>query len=157
MKDLTRIRVYESSWMGIFVELSGEFDVGARRALGKTLGSVARWDRPVYVDLSRVTFMDSSCLRELAVQHQLHVDNLALCNPSRQVELSVAACDLEGWITFHPGKDSVPRITGELPSMPRENSIGAAKDAGGKGLLDKRQVRKRRATDAPFRWRGPQS
>ncbi len=149
-----RVRVHKPSHMGIFVELLGEFDVGTRRILGRTLSSLASWGQPVYVDLSGVTFMDSSCLWEIAVQHRRHRDHLALCNPSPQVELSVAACDLEGWIAFRPRKNSAPRTTGESPSAPREKSIEAAKGAGCKGLLDKRQVRKGRATDVPFRRRG---
>lgn len=156
VENSVRVRVHRPTRRGILVELSGEFEVGTRRVLGRTLDSVASWGQPVFVDLSGVTFMDSSCLWEFVVQHRLHRDRLALCNPSPQVELSVAACDLEGWITFHPSKDLVPQTTRELPPASREGSINAAKGAGGKGLLDKRQVRKCRATDVPFRRRRPQ-
>lgn len=54
----------------------------------------------MFVDLSGITFLDAQCARELAVQYQLHRDNLVLCNPSPQAELSVSASGLEEWIDF---------------------------------------------------------
>lgn len=152
MEDLTKILVHEPSRTGILVELSGEFDVGARRALGKTLGGAARWGRPVYVDLSGVTFLDASCLWELAVQYQLHGDHLALSNPSWQVELSVAACDLEGWISFRSNKVSASRATpcesSNVPQKERGDTAGLA--GGGRRSLDRHRARKPRAPGSPF-------
>ena len=154
MENSVKVRVHKSTRRGILVELLGEFDIGTRRVLGTTLSSVASWGQPVSVDLSGVTFMDSSCLWEIVTLHWRHRDFLKLCNPSPQVELSVAACDLEGWIAFRPSRNSVPQTAGESPPIPREKSIEAAKGAGGTGLLDKRLVRRCRMPDAPFRWRG---
>ena len=82
------------------VKLSGEFDVRYHRILEDTLSNCLASGRLTLVDLSEVTFMDSRCVRELAVHYQFGEGRLALCDPSREVGLSVAACDLEGWIDF---------------------------------------------------------
>ena len=82
------------------VKLSGEFDVRYQRILEDTLIDCLNSGRLTFVDLSGVTFMDSRCVQELAFHYQLGEGLLALCDPSREVELSVAACDLEGWIDF---------------------------------------------------------
>lgn len=52
------------------------------------------------VDLSGITFLDTQCARELAVQYQLHRDNLVLCNPAPQVELTLSTCGIQEWIDF---------------------------------------------------------
>ena len=82
------------------VKLSGEFDVRYHRILEDTLSDCLASGRLTLVDLSGVTFMDSRCVRELAFHYQLGEGRLALFDPSREVELSVAASDLEGWIDF---------------------------------------------------------
>jgi anti-anti-sigma factor len=82
------------------VKLSGEFDVSYHRILEDTLSDCLASGRLTLVDLSGVTFMDSRCVRELAFHYQLGEGRLALCYPSREVELSVTACDLESWIDF---------------------------------------------------------
>ena len=74
-----------------------------------------RSKQPVFVDLSGITFLDASCARELAVQYQLHPKHLVLCTPSPQVKLSLAACDLQDWIGFHPQKG--PDTIEDLPPM----------------------------------------
>ena len=84
----------------LLVRLSGEFDVRYHRILEDTLGDCLASGRQTYVDLSGVTFIDSRCVRELAVHYQLGEGRLALCDPSREIELSVAACDLEEWMDF---------------------------------------------------------
>ena len=84
----------------LLVRLSGEFDVRYHRILEDTLGDCLASGRQTYVDLSGVTFIDSRCVRELAVHYQLGEGRLALCDPSREIELSVAACDLEEWTDF---------------------------------------------------------
>ncbi len=82
----------------ILVKLSGEFDVRYQKMLEDNLGNCLASRRPTFVDLSGVTFMDSRCVQELVVYYQLGKERVALCDPSREVELSVAACDLENWI-----------------------------------------------------------
>ena len=84
----------------MLVRLSGEFDVLYQKALGDALGDSLASGRPTLVDLSGVTFMDSRCLRELVVYYQLGKGRVALCDPSHEVMLSVAACDLEDWFDF---------------------------------------------------------
>lgn len=84
----------------VLVRLSGEFDARYERILEDTLGDCLASGRQTYVDLSGVTFMDSRCVRELAVHYQFGEGRLTLCDPSRETELSVAACDLEEWIDF---------------------------------------------------------
>jgi anti-anti-sigma factor len=84
----------------MLVELAGEFDIRYHKVLENVLSRCLTSGRPTLVDLSRVTFMDSQCVRELAIHYQLGGGSLALCDPSREVEFSVAARDLEGWIDF---------------------------------------------------------
>src|SRR5918992_3319701 len=84
----------------LLVRLSGEFDVRYHRILEDTLVDCLASGRQTYVDLSGVTFIDSRCVRELAVHYQLGEGRLTLCDPSREVELGVAVWDLEGWIDF---------------------------------------------------------
>lgn len=84
----------------MLLRLSGEFDVLHQKTLADSLGDSLASGRPTLVDLSGVTFMDSRCLRELVVFYQLGRGRVALCDPSHEVELSVAACDLEGWLDF---------------------------------------------------------
>ena len=84
----------------LLVRLSGEFDVLYEKVLEDTLCDCLASGRPTYVDLSGVTFMDSRCVRELAIHYQLGEGRVTLCDPSREIELSVAACDLEEWIDF---------------------------------------------------------
>lgn len=156
MKNPTRIRVHEPDRTGILVELFGEFDIVTRRALRTTVGSVARWGLPVFVDLSGVTFLDSSCLRELAVQHQLHANHLTLCNPSRQVELSVAACDLEGWVDFRPNEGFTPRATTGGPMRNAPDEEDQRHQAPKRGEVTRPTPGTRVPLAAPIRRRGPQ-
>jgi anti-anti-sigma factor len=82
----------------VLVKLSGEFDIRYRRTLANTLRDCLASGRSTLVDLSEITFMDSRCLWELAVYYQRGRGRMVLCNPSRHVGVSVAACDLEDWI-----------------------------------------------------------
>ena len=82
------------------IKLSGEFDVQSHKPLEDTLSACVASGKPAFVDLSEVTFMDSRCVRELAVHYYLSEGRVSLYDPSQQVELSVAACDLEEWIDF---------------------------------------------------------
>jgi anti-anti-sigma factor len=82
----------------VLVKLSGEFDIRYRRILEHTLRDCLASGRLTLVDLSEVMFMDSRCVWELAVYYQLGRGHIVLCNPSRHVGVSVAACDLEDWI-----------------------------------------------------------
>ncbi len=84
----------------VLVKLSGEFDVRYEKVLEDTLSDCLASGRPAFVDLSEVTFMDSRCVRDLAISYQLGEGRVALCDPSWEVELSVAASDLEEWMDF---------------------------------------------------------
>jgi anti-anti-sigma factor len=84
----------------VLVKLSGEFDIRYRRTLKNTLRDCLASGRSTLVDLSEVTFMDARCVWELAVYCQLGRGRMVLCNPSQNVEVSVAACDLEDWFDF---------------------------------------------------------
>ena len=84
----------------VLVKLSGEFDIRYRRTLEHTLRDCLASGRLTLVDLSGVTFMDARCVWELAVYCQLGRGRMVLCNPSQNVEVSVAACDLEDWLDF---------------------------------------------------------
>jgi anti-anti-sigma factor len=102
----------------MLVKLLGEFDIRCRKTLEDTLRDCLDSGRPTVVDLSGVTFMDSRCVRELAVHYQLGRGRVFLCDPSQDVELSVAACDLETWLDFFytadlgkPPGDAVVRVS----------------------------------------------
>ncbi len=84
----------------VLVKLSGEIDIQCEKNLEDILSDCLVSGRPTLVDLSEVTFMDSLCVRQLAFHYRLGEGRFALCDPSRQAELSVAACDLEEWIDF---------------------------------------------------------
>ena len=84
----------------MLVKLSGELDVRYHKFLADTLGDCLASGRLTFIDLSEVRFMDSRCLQELAIHYQLGQERVALCDPSHEVELGVAACDLEDWIDF---------------------------------------------------------
>jgi anti-anti-sigma factor len=82
------------------VKLSGEIDIRCRSVLEDTLRDCLASGRRALVDLSGVTFIDSRCVRELAFHYQLGGERIVLCDPSQDVEVSVAACDLEHWLDF---------------------------------------------------------
>jgi anti-anti-sigma factor len=84
----------------VLVKLSGEIDIRYLRTLENMLRDCLASGRSTLVDLSQVTFMDSRCLWELAVYYQLGRGRMILCNPSQDVGVSVAACDLEDWRDF---------------------------------------------------------
>jgi anti-anti-sigma factor len=96
--DLTIFESAQCDDQPVLVKLSGEFDIRYRRTLEHTLRDCLASGRLTLVDLSQVTFMDSRCVWELAVYYQLGRGRIVLCNPSRHVGVSVAACDLEDWI-----------------------------------------------------------
>lgn len=104
----------------ILLRLSGEIDVLYQKLLEDTLSDCLASERPTLVDLSGVTFIDSRCVRELAVFYQLGDGRVALCDPSREVELGVAACDLEDWFEFvyttqgNPPDDAAASILHEV-------------------------------------------
>ncbi|MDQ4004557.1 MAG: STAS domain-containing protein [Actinomycetota bacterium] len=84
---------------GVLVELRGELDQYDLEDLRGTFGGVVQLRRPTLVDLSRITFLDVGCARELALISQLYGRHLTLCNPSWQVRASVSVCGLELWLT----------------------------------------------------------
>jgi anti-anti-sigma factor len=84
----------------LLVKLSGEFDIRYRRTLENMLRDCLASGRSTLVDLSEVTFMDSRCVWELAVYYQLGRGRIILWNPSQDVGVSAAACDLEDWLDF---------------------------------------------------------
>lgn len=89
------IEVSEPGCQTVLVELSGEFDVGDLETLRRNLDVVARPGQSVYVDLSRVFFLDTLCARELAVPSSSR-GNLVICDSSWQARASLRACALEG-------------------------------------------------------------
>ena len=100
----------------VLVKLSGEFDVRYEKILEDTLSDCLASGRPAFVDLSEVTFMDSRCVWELAIYYQLGEGRMVLCDPSWEIELSVAASDLEEWLDF------VYTTSGDPPATPHPAS-----------------------------------
>jgi anti-anti-sigma factor len=97
--DLSGISVRGRGDEGVLVELRGELDQYDLEDLRETFSGVVELRRPTLVDLSRITFLDVGCTRELALISQLYSHHLTLCNPSWQVRASVSACGLESWLT----------------------------------------------------------
>lgn len=85
---------------GCAVVLRGEFDLACHATLGSVLDDALRRSAEVLVDLSGVTFMDGSCVRELALLLALHGERVVLEGSSREVEASVTACGMEDLVRF---------------------------------------------------------
>jgi len=121
-------RHYRSVDRPILVKLFGELDVRYQKTLDSILSDCRALGRPTLVDLSEVTFLDSRCVRELAVHYQVGKGRVALCDPSQEAELSVAACDLEEWIDFvHTtdlGRSAKPRCGEHLSQGGNESKKG---------------------------------
>ena len=62
------------------------------------LNRVASLRGGTLVDLSRITFLDLLCARELAIRSQLYSHYLTFGNPSFEVTVSARAFGLEGWV-----------------------------------------------------------
>jgi anti-anti-sigma factor len=99
-KVATRLGSAQRDERLVLIKLSGEFDIRYRSAIEDTLKDCLASGRPALVDLSEVTFMDSRCIQELAVHYQLSGGRMFLCDPSEDMEVSVAACDLKDWLDF---------------------------------------------------------
>ncbi len=99
------------------VELWGELDLFSLGELRENLNRALGPGKSALVDLSGITFLDLQCARELAVRSQLYADHLTLRNPSPQVQASVEAFGMEGWIRLYPGADrEEPPVVSEAPS-----------------------------------------
>jgi anti-anti-sigma factor len=99
-KVVTRLGSAQRDERPVLIKLSGEFDIRYRSAIEDTLRDCLASGRPALVDLSEVTFMDSLCIQELAVHYQLSGGRMFLCDPSEDMEVSAAACDLKDWLDF---------------------------------------------------------
>ena len=85
---------------GCAVVLRGDFDLACHATLRSALDDALRRNVEVLVDLSRVTFLDASCVRELVLLLALHGERLVLGGSSREVEASVTACGMGNLIRF---------------------------------------------------------
>jgi anti-anti-sigma factor len=99
-KDATRFGSAQRDERPVLIKLSGAFDIRYRSTIEDTLRGCLASGRAALVDLSEITFMESRCLRELAVHYQLGGGRMVLCDPSEDMEVSVAACDMEHWLDF---------------------------------------------------------
>lgn len=92
---VTDVRCGELELPGVLVELTGELDIRDLEPIQRTLDDALGSGLPTYVDLSKVTFLDARCTRELAVQYRLfgtYGGLLALRAPSWQATASFRAC-----------------------------------------------------------------
>jgi anti-anti-sigma regulatory factor len=85
---------------GCAVGLRGEFDLACHATLGSALDDALRRNAEVLVDLSGMTFLDGSCVRELALLLALRGERLVLEGSSREVEVGVTACGMEDLVWF---------------------------------------------------------
>ena len=122
MEYPARIKVHNPCREGTLVELAGEFDVSCLDALGDALRRASGLRKRVFVDLAGVTFMDAMCLRELA--EATGTCRLALCRPSWQVVLGLAACGLEESVEIVPDDD--PGYEGVIAEACRCGRAGRA-------------------------------
>jgi hypothetical protein len=104
-RGTTDIRVSELDRPGILVELFGEFDAHSLKFLRRVLDDASNSGSPVTVDLSRTTFLDLQCARELAVQSRFR-DRLELRDPSWQAEVSLGVCGRQQTYSY-PARDSL--------------------------------------------------
>ena len=103
------IKTNEVDDQSILVELSGEFDLGDLESLRTVVDGALSTGLPIWVDLSRVTFLDMRVAQELAVQSQLYGNRLRLRNLSWQVEARSGACGFGNRIRPYPNrKDLCP-------------------------------------------------
>lgn len=117
----------------VVLGLSGELDITNTTRLRAALTGALDSARFVFVDLSGVSFLDSSCLRELIVYHQLYEGRLALCRPSEQVKLSVAATEYEDWVTFHPDEEkALQALYDRASGTSRQRREHLPEDGGGR-------------------------
>jgi len=113
-----RIEVREWDEEGVLVELRGEFDLHNLEELRETMSNTVALRRPTMIDLSGVTFIDVEATRELTIRSRLYAHHLTLCNPSWQVEASVAACGLGEWFAFRSEMDGPSRRWGFPDRIP---------------------------------------
>ncbi len=107
MKNTTNsIEVRERDGMGVLVELYGEFDVHDLDSLREILGETRRLEPPVHVDLSKVTFLDAWCARELVVRSCLYGGDFVLRVATWQAQASFRACGLGVWTADYLGSES---------------------------------------------------
>jgi hypothetical protein len=100
----------------ILVELIGEFDIHDLGVLRKVLSLVLSARLPTHVDLSRVTFLDVGCARELATRSWLY-DHLMLRDPSWEAKASLKVCGREACIASYPCEGSPMRRGGAPRSV----------------------------------------
>jgi anti-anti-sigma factor len=100
---------------GCAVVLRGEFDLACHATLGSALDNALRRNVEVLVDLSGVTFLDGSCVRELALLLTLHGERLVLEGSSREVEVSVTACGMEDLVRV--GRPRLPCLDTRVPRL----------------------------------------
>ena len=119
-RDTSKIEISALGRAGILVELFGEFDVRDLSTLRKVLSIALSARLPAHLDLSKVTFLDIRCARELAEQASLY-DYLMLCDPSWECEASLKACGREACITTSPREGSLLREP-PRPARPHEHA-----------------------------------
>ncbi len=141
------------------VAFRGEFDISCYATLGSALEDALRREAKIFVDLSGVTFMDASCVRELALLGSLYGERMVLETPSRQVEVAVAACGMEDLLWFSvmsPG--DAGRLADAMERRLRSR-VGTWEGAGRIALHDAMRevegVLRPRAPQAPDRPRAP--
>ena len=79
----------------VSVALAGEFDAYDLESLRQVLEALLKSRGTACVGLSRVTFLDLRCARELASRSDLCGGRLTLQNPSWQAASSLRACGLK--------------------------------------------------------------
>ena len=98
----------DTTWVS--VDLVGEFDTYELEPLCDVLDGLLGLKETAYVNLSRVTFLDLRCARELAIRSHLCGGRLGLHNPSWQAVSSFRACGYgRGSLLPHP-MTTTPRI-----------------------------------------------
>ena len=119
-RDTSKIEISALGRAGILVELFGEFDIHDLGTLRKVLSLVLSAQLPINLDLSRVTFLDVGCARELATRSWLY-DHLILRDPSWEAKASLKACGREACIAAYPREGSLLREP-PRPARPHEHA-----------------------------------
>lgn len=84
------------------LRLRGELDSATAGQLEKLIAEVMRPGRPVIIDMTELSFIDSSGIRVLIRAYQTTGERVVICNPSRQarriLELLDGRAKPEAWM-----------------------------------------------------------
>ena len=101
----------EATGPSVVVTVRGELDIAAACSFTAQLRDAAAHERDVVVDLSAVTFIDSTALRALIAAHRMLADGghrLIVAEPSAVVSRVLTLSGLVSLLHLHTGPGAPP-------------------------------------------------